>query len=151
MAVSPGSTWPFGRATTLRPSAARRTGTMTIVSSPRTTTPPAENSRLLPWEPCFAWSVDITAQRDGVVDREPAAPLGDHPGALEGGEEAAGRLAAGARQLGEVGLRGGDEHVGLGASLGARLVDELAEHGRDPALHGLEALAREPLVGRAQA
>src|SRR4051812_6496595 len=148
MGVSPGSTWPFGSATTLRPSAARRTGTMTMVSSPRTTTPPAENSRLRGSRRLV--SVDIAPQRDRVVDGEPSAALGDHAGALERGEKTAGRLPAGARQLRQVGLGGGDEDVGVGRALGARLVDELAEHGRHAALHRLEALAGEALVGRAQ-
>src|SRR4051794_13056942 len=148
MGVSPGSTWPFGSATTLRPSAARRTGTMTMVSSPRTTTPPAENSRLRGSRRLV--SIDIAPQRNRVVDGEPSATLGDDAGALERGEEAAGRLAAGAGELGEVGLRGGDEDVGIGRALGPRLVDELAEHGRHAALHRLEALAGQPLVGGAQ-
>src|SRR5213079_1027997 len=150
MGVSPGSTWPLGSATTLRPSAARRTGTITMVSSPRTTTPPAENSRLRGGRRRPA-SIDISAQRHGIVDGEPPAPLGDDPGALERGEEAAGRLAARARELGQVGLGGGDEHVAVSRALGARLLDELAEHGGDAALHRLEALAGQALVGGAQA
>src|SRR4051794_14392948 len=107
--------WPLGSATTARPLAARRTGTMTIVSSPRTTTPPAENSRLRAGvrrrRPV---SVDIAAQRDRVVDGQPPAALGDHAGPLERRQEAAGRLPAGARELGDVRLRGGDQHVALG-------------------------------------
>ena len=77
--------------------------------------------------------------------------MGDHAGALERGEEAAGGLAAGAGELGQVGLGGGDEHVAVSRALGARLLDELAEHGGDAALHGLEALAGQALVGGAQA
>ena len=85
------------------------------------------------------------------MDGQPAAALGDHAGALEHGQEAAGRLARGARELGDVGLGGGHEHVALAGALGARLLDELAEHGGHAALDGLEGLAREALVGLAQA
>src|SRR5439155_26077951 len=147
--VSPGSMWPLGSATTGRPLAARRTGMITIVSSPRTTTPPAENSRLRGAR--RGGSVDIPAQGHRIVDREPSAALGDHPGALEGGQEAARRLPARAGELGDVGLGRRDQHVALVGPLGARLLDELAEHGGDAALDGLEALAGQALVGRAQA
>src|SRR4051812_37760186 len=148
MGVSPGSTWPLGSATTRRPSAARRTGTITMVSSPRTTTPPAENSRSPAGRRRL--SIDIPAERHRVVDGEPAAALRDDAGALEGRQEAAGRLPAGARELGEVGLGGRDEHVGGAGALGLDLLDELAEDGRHAALDGLEALAREALIGRPQ-
>ena len=84
------------------------------------------------------------------MDGQPAAALGDDAGALEHGEEAAGRLARGAGELGDVGLGGHDEHVALAGALGLRLVDELAEHLGDAALDGLEGLAGEPLVGLAQ-
>src|SRR3954452_18715878 len=138
--------WPLGRATTARPFAARRTGTITIVSSPRTTTPPAENSRLR--RPPA--SVDIKPESDRVVDGQEVSPLRDDAGALEGGQEAAGRLAAGARELGHVGLGGGEQDVALARALRSGLVHELGDDGRHPALHGLEALAREALVGGAQ-
>src|SRR3954465_14170100 len=135
---------PFGNATTRRPSAARRTGTITMVSSPRTTTPPAEDSR----SPAGRrrWSIEIPAERHRVVDGEPAAALRDDAGALERRQEAAGRLPAGARELGEG--RGGcrDERVGGAGALGLDLLGELAEDGRHAALDGLEALARESLV-----
>src|SRR5881397_1030003 len=103
--------WPLGSATTARPLAARRTGTMTIVSSPRTTTPPAENSRLGGGR--RPASVDIAAQGHGIVDREPSAALGDDAGAFQRGQEAACRLAAGAGELGDVGLGRGDQDVAL--------------------------------------
>ena len=51
----------------------------------------------------------------GIVDGQPPAALRDHACALEHGEEAAGRLARGAGELREVGLRGGDRHVALAA------------------------------------
>ena len=43
-----------------------------------------------------------------------------------------------------------DRDVALGRALGLRLLDELREHGGDAALHGLERLPREPLVGGPQ-
>src|SRR3954454_1382243 len=142
--LSPGSTCPLGSARTWRPDAVRRVGTMTIVSSPRTTTPPAECSRSRRRRPS---SVDIPLQGDGVVHREPTAALGDDARALQGGEEPAGRLPARTRQLGQVGLRGGDEHVALAGALVLGDLDELLEDGGDPALDRLEALAGEALVG----
>ena len=45
----------------------------------------------------------------------------------------------------------GDHHVALALVPAARRRHDLREHRRDPALHGLERLAREPLVGLAQA
>src|SRR5687768_5667424 len=88
---------PFGSPSTrLRPR-----GVMTITSRPRTTTPPYEISR----------SVDIAAQRGRVVHDQAPAALRDDPGALEHGEEAAGGLARGAGQLGQIRLGGGDLHV----------------------------------------
>src|SRR3954464_10358521 len=139
--------WPLGSATTLRPLAARRTGTMTIVSSPLTTTPPAENSRL---RGSRRSSVDIPPEGDRVVDRQSPAALRDHPGALERGQETAGRLAAPAGGPCPVRPGGGQQDVAVAGALGAGLVDELGDHGGHAALHRLEALAGEALVGRAQ-
>src|SRR5215207_843837 len=103
----------------------RPAGVITSTSSPRTTTPPNDRSR----------SVDIAAQRRRVVDGQPPAPLADHPGPLEHGEEAAGRLARRAGELRQVGLRGGHEDVaGPALALGPRLLDELVEHGGHAAL-----------------
>ena len=158
--VSPGSTWPFGSASTREPSAARRVGTITTTSSPRTTTPPAENSRACaigPLPPVGVRSLvgllrrHIACSACGIVDDEAPAALGDHPGALEHGEEAAGGLARGAGELREVGLRGRHEHVRRVLRPRRSLLDQLAEHDRDAALHRLKGLAREPLVGLAQA
>src|SRR4051812_22159639 len=139
--VSPGSTWPLGRARTFRPSAVRRIGTTTTVSDPLTTTPPADSSR----------SVDISAERCRLVHGQPSASLRDHAGALEGGQEPAGGLPAGPRELRDVGLRRREEHVVVAGALALRLLDEVRQDRRDAALHGLEALARQPLVRRAQA
>src|SRR5919107_168508 len=116
------SGWPFGSASTLLPSAARRVGTMTMQRPSRTTTPPAENSEsgvdgMRPSE-------DVAVERVRVVDRDSPAALGDDPGPLE--------------------------HVALTGALGAGLVDELAEDDRDAALDGLERLAAQALVGLAQ-
>src|ERR1019366_5160253 len=112
--VSPGSTWPLGKASTREPSAWRRLGTITTTWSSRTTTPPAENSRAC--EPRGGRVgrddlEDILLERVRVMDDQAPAALGDHPGPLEHGEEAAGRLARGARELGEVRLGGRDQHV----------------------------------------
>src|SRR5919202_4495312 len=85
------SGWPFGSARTLLPSAARRVGTITMHSPSRTTTPPAENSDSAPVG--IRPLEDVALERLGIVDDDPAAALGDDPGALEDGEEAAGGLA----------------------------------------------------------
>src|SRR5215218_1293436 len=143
------SGWPFGSASTLLPSAARRVGTMTMQRPSRTTTPPAENSESAPVG--TGASVDVALEGVRVVDGDPPAALRDDPGALEDRQEAAGRLTRRAGELGDVGLRDLDQHVPLtGAALRARLLDELAEHDGDAALHRLERLAREAFVGLAQ-
>src|SRR4051794_12537370 len=142
---SPASGWPFGRARTLLPSAARRVGTITMQRPSRTTTPPAENS-----DAFDGISVDVAAERVRVVDGDPAAALRDDARALEDGEEAARRLARGARELGDVGLRDPHEDVARAGALRPRLVDELSEDDRDAALHGLERLAAQALVGVAE-
>src|SRR5690242_12514956 len=103
--LSPSSMWPLGSASTRDPSEARRVGTITTSSSPRTSTPPAERSRttrLLALRRGFL--EDILLQRLDVVHREAAAALGDHAGALEHREKATGRLPRGAGELGEVRL-----------------------------------------------
>src|SRR5215207_9844650 len=142
-AVSPKRAPPFGRPVTGLPA-----GVMMIVSEPRTTTPPKDVSRSSGRRP--RRSVDIAVERVRVVDGEPASPLRDHAGALEHREEAAGRLARGARELRHVGLRRGDEDVVFAGALGARLLDELAEHCGDAALDRLEGLTGQALVGGAQ-
>src|SRR5215211_4781157 len=119
------SGWPLGSASTRLPSAARRVGTMTMQRPSRTTTPPAENSDS--GADGMRPSEDVAVERGGVVDGDPPAALGDDPGALEHGEEAARRLARGAGELGDVGLGDLDEHVAFAGALGARLADELAE------------------------
>src|SRR5579884_1856519 len=141
--VSPASGWPFGRPSTRLPRASRLTGTITATSSPRTTTPPAENSVSL--------LIDVALQGLCVVHDEPTALLGDDAGAFEHGQEAARRLARGARELGEVSLGGDDQHVAPRRALLPRRLHELPQHRRDPALHRLEGLAREALVGLTQA
>src|SRR5919107_845593 len=85
------SGWPFGNASTLLPSAARRVGTMTMQRPSRTTTPPAENSESAPVG--TGGSVDVALEGVRVVDGDPPAALRDDPGALEDRQEAAGRLA----------------------------------------------------------
>src|SRR4051795_2354257 len=118
-AVSPKRAPPFGSPVTVLP-----VGVITIVSAPRTTTPPYEVSR----SSGRCGLVDISVEGSRVVDRQPAPPLRDHAGALQHREEAARRLARRARQLRDVRLGGGQEHVGLARALGARLLDELAQH-----------------------
>ena len=87
-------------------------------------------------------SVDIALQRRRVVDRQPPAALGDHAGALEHGEEAARPTRARSRRAcARSACVAVIEHVALARALGARLLDELGEHGGDAALHGLEGLA----------
>src|SRR6187551_335066 len=87
--VSPSIGPPLGRPSTrLRPR-----GTITMTSSPRTTTPPYDVS-------C---SVDIAAEGFGVVHDQPPPALRDHSCPLEHREEPARRLPRGARELGEVG------------------------------------------------
>src|SRR5919112_6333562 len=95
------SGWPFGSASTLLPSAARRVGTMTMQRPSRTTTPPAENSESAP---VGIGSEHVAAERVRVVDRDPPAALRDDAGPLEHREEAARRLARGPRELRDVGL-----------------------------------------------
>src|SRR5829696_6802064 len=141
--VSPRLMPPLGSAVIRR----RPTGVITSTSSPRTATPPYEVSVT------FARprrSVDIALEGGGIVDGQPAASLRDHPGALEHGEEAAGRLGRGAGELRELRLRRGEEDIALAGALGPCLLDELGEHGGDAALDGLERLPSEPLVGGAQ-
>src|SRR3954470_5187788 len=76
------SGWPFGRASTLLPSAARRVGTITMHRPSRTTTPPAENSESPP-DGIRGPLEDVALERLGVVDRDPPAALRDDPGPLE--------------------------------------------------------------------
>src|SRR3954453_16764094 len=99
--VSPLSGWPFGSANVRWPSGPGLRGTMTTVSSPRTTTPPAEISEF--------FLEDIPLELRGVIHGELAAPLRDDAGALEVRQDARGRLARGARELGQLEVRGGDE------------------------------------------
>ena len=63
--------------------------------------------------------------------------------ALEDREEAAGGLARGAGELCEVGLGGGEQHLGGGAG-GDLLLDEIAQDDRDAGLNGLEACRKIP-------
>ena len=63
--------WPLGSPTTRRPSAARLTGTITIISSPRTTTPPAENSSA-----SLRRLIDVSLQPVRVVDGQLARDPG---------------------------------------------------------------------------
>src|SRR5581483_11007761 len=70
----------------------------------------------------------------------------------EHGQEAARRLARGPGQLRQLGLRGGDQDVALDGKVALRAGrrDELGQCRGHPALHGLERLARQPLVGAPQ-
>jgi hypothetical protein len=79
-----------------------------------------------------------------------AAARRDDPGALQHRQKARRRLARGARELGDLGLRCSDEHVVVVGALGVRLLDELGDDLGDAALDRLEGLAREALVGGAQ-
>src|SRR5665213_151081 len=114
-AFSPGSTCPFGSASTREPSGARRVGTITTTRSPRSTTPPAEIScaRGAPLR-FLRLLEDILLQRLSIVDNQATSPLGDHAGALQYRQEAAGRLARGARELRQIGLGGRHQHVPIG-------------------------------------
>src|ERR1700721_2512867 len=78
---------------------------MTTTSSPRTTTPPAENSRLP------TGSEDVSFERCGVMDCEPATALADDSRALEHGEEAARGTAGGAPARGGTGPGRGGRHT----------------------------------------
>ena len=98
----------MGSASTLAPLAARRVGTMTTHSS---VADDHAARRELSRRSC-------AARRGRGRDAAPA--LGDHAGALEHREEAAGRFARGSRELGDVGLRDGDEHVAWPGALALR-------------------------------
>src|ERR1035437_4417879 len=108
------------------------------------TTPPAEKS-------VRSLLIDVALQGRGVVHRQPAAALGDYSSALEYGEEPAGGFPRRAGQLRKLCLGGDDHHVAVEHSLRASGLDQLREHLRHPALHGLERLSREALIGLAQA
>src|SRR3954468_6316806 len=60
---------------------------------------------------CRAASVDVVPERVRLMHHDLAATRGDQARALELREEAAGALARGARELGDLGLRGANEHV----------------------------------------
>src|SRR6187549_450535 len=93
---------------------------------------------------------DVVAQLPRRQDRHAAAAGPHDAGPLEVGEEAADALARGAGELGEVRLVHADRHLPLHRLL--RLFgDELEQHAGDAAGDRLERLARDPLVGGAQA
>src|SRR4051795_934664 len=145
--VSPGSTCPFGSASTSWPLAPRRVGTTTATRSSSRTTPPAENSRSE--GPRLE---DIPPEGLRLEHEDPAPALLDHARPLEHGEEARGRLAGGAGELRDLGLGDLEEHAALTVvALVVGGLGELREHARDPALHGLEGLPCEALVRLAQA
>ena len=75
---------------------------------------------------------------------EPATALGDHAGALEDGEEAAGGLAARAGELGELGLGGGDQHVLV--TITQSDIAQLAGSSRESASRFLAVLERAGVV-----
>src|ERR687886_488035 len=102
------SGWPLGSASTRLPSAARRVGTITTQRPSRTTTPPAENSESRP--------LGIGVRRCSA-----GAPR---------------RLAGGAGELGDPGLRDLELDVARSGALGLGLLDELDQHPRDAALDG---------------
>src|SRR4051812_22095296 len=91
-------------------------------------------------------SVDVVPERFGLMDDHPSPPGGYQTCAFELGQEARGRLARGARELRDLRLGGLDHHVRLAVPVAARL--HLREQrARHAAGHGLERLARQPLVG----
>src|SRR4051812_21595461 len=118
--------WPLGSASTREPSAARRVGTITMQLSPRTTTPPAETSES--GRAATRPSEDVALERFRVVDSPAAAARGDDPGPLEVREEAAGRLARGARELGDLRLGDLQDHVARPGALAPGLLDEPQQH-----------------------
>src|SRR3954468_19042055 len=95
-------------------------------------------------------SVDVVPERFGLMDDHSSPPGGYQTRALELRQEARRRLARGARQLGDLRLRGLDHHVCLAVAVAAGL-DLREERAGHPPGHGLERLAREPLVRLPQA
>src|SRR3954449_12370583 len=81
-ALSPRLGCPLGKASTRLPAASRLTGTITATSSPRTTTPPAENS-------AGRGLVDVSLERRRVMHHQLPATLRDDPGPLEHGQKPA--------------------------------------------------------------
>src|SRR3954451_23959908 len=77
---------------------------------------------------CRAASVDVVPERVRLMHHDLAAAGGDQTGALELREEAAGALARGARELGDLGLGGAHEHVAPELAVGAQRLN-LAEQG----------------------
>src|SRR3954468_21056600 len=77
------SGWPFGRARTVLPSAARRGGTISMHSPSRPpappTAPPAENSDSAPVG-ISAPLEDVALERLGIVHDDPSAALRDDGG-----------------------------------------------------------------------
>ena len=107
------------------PSAARRVGTITMHSP--SAHDDAAGRELESESDAAGPSEDVALERGRIVDGDAAAALRDDAGALEHREEAAGRLARGAGELGDVGLRDLHEHVARARALGLRLLDELRQ------------------------
>src|SRR3954466_7552694 len=98
-----------------------------------------------------AASVDVVPERVGLMHHDLASAGGDQTGSLELRQEAAGALARGAGELGDLGLRRADEDVAPELAVGAQRLHLPEQGARDAAGDRLERLARDPLVRRAQA
>src|SRR3954471_5670965 len=91
-------------------------------------------------------SVDVVPERVRLMHHDLAAAGRDQAGPLELRQEAAGALARGAGELGDLGLRGADEHVVAELAVGAEALHLAEQRARDAARHGLERLPRDALV-----
>ena len=96
-------------------------------------------------------SVDVVAEPSRVMHGHFSPSQGDHPGALQRGEEAARALARGAGQVRDLGLRRPDQDVLLGRALGLARDGLRQQRAGDPAGDRLERLLQQPLVGAADA
>src|SRR5215210_807074 len=96
-------------------------------------------------------SVDVVPEPSGVMHGDLSTTQGDDTRAFKRRKEAAGALARGAGEMGDLGLGRPDQDVLLGSAVGLardRLREQRARHA---AGHGLERLLKQPLVGAAHA
>src|ERR671922_427161 len=123
-------------------------GTSSIAASTRSSSIPRRRS----WRSTIRdRSVDVVAESSRLMHGHLSPAEGHHARPLERGEEAAGALARGARQMGDLGLGRPDQHVGLRRALGLA-GDRLREKGAGNASRDrLEGLLKQPLVRPAHA